>query len=216
MPLHRLLTINQDIYSLIWLIEETEEDLLGQLSMSPLKEYGKIHHTRRRLEWIAARLALQKLCNHLGYTYQGVFKDFWGKPHLVNNYFHISLAHSFPFAVAAISFHHLLGVDIQSLSKKLQNVRHKYLNTTENQDSGQDLEKLAIYWCAKEALYKTYGGKGLSLREEIHIKPFTKSNQGTLEGRARGHYFTIHYNLMGNQILAYCQAKELTKQPKDD
>jgi phosphopantetheinyl transferase len=209
MPLHRLLTINQGIYSLIWLIEETEEDLLGQLSppITNLKDYEKIHHTRRRLEWIAARLALKKLCNHLGYTYQGMVKDFWGKPYLADNHLHISLAHSFPFAVAAISPNSAIGIDIQSLSKKLQNVRHKYLNATENQDSGQDLEKLAIYWCAKESLYKTYGGKGLSLREDIHIKLFTKSNQGTLEGQARGHYFTIHYRLMGDQVLTFCHAK---------
>jgi 4'-phosphopantetheinyl transferase len=208
MPLHRLLTINQDIYSLIWLIEETEEELLSQLSpIITLKGYEKIYHTRRRLEWITARLALQKLCDHLGYTYQAVVKDFCGKPYLANNHFHISLAHSFPFAVAAVSPNTALGVDIQSLSKKLQNVRHKYLNPTENQDSGQDLGKLTIYWCAKEALYKTYGGKGLSLRENIHIKPFIKSNQGTLEGQARGHYFNIHYSLMEDQILAWCQAK---------
>jgi 4'-phosphopantetheinyl transferase len=208
MPLHRLLTINQDLYSLIWVIEETEEDLLGQLSPTiPLKDYEKIYHTRRRLEWIAARLALQKLCDHLGYTYQAIVKNFWGKPYLANNHFYISLAHSFPFAVAAISPNGALGVDIQSLTKKLQNIRHKYLNPTEDQDSGQDLEKLAIYWCAKEALYKAYGGKGLSLREETHIKPFTKSSHGILEGQARGHYFTIHYSLIGEHILACCQAK---------
>ncbi len=214
MPIHQLIHIAPNSYMLVWRIEETEADLLGQLpaNHATTESYQQFSHPRRRLEWLAARLALKELCGQLDITYQGIAKDAQGKPYLLDSTWHISLSHSFPFAVVAIAKNAPIGIDIQALHSKLEAVCPKYLNKLEKQDSTHDLEKLGIYWCAKEALYKAYEAPGLSFIRDIQIQPFTKSKQGILEGQVKGATFIIHYQFISDHVLAWCQRKEFYEQ----
>jgi 4'-phosphopantetheinyl transferase len=50
-------------------------------------------------------------------------------------------------------------------------------------DAANDLVKLCIYWCAKEALYKIHGKKNLLFADHLRVEPFTLSTGGYLLGR---------------------------------
>lgn len=204
----RLIRIDTHTAYLLWLIDESEKDLLNKLRLTALERavYSQVTHPRKRLAWLATRLALQELCSELNYAYVGLDKDSWGKPRLVGNHGYISLAHCFPWALVAVAKRAPIGIDIQLPHKKLQKVQAKYLNKAEIKDSANDVEKLCIYWCAKEAVYKAYGGRGLSLGRDISIEPFVKSKQGAIQGKVgMNNYYTIQYNFYENYVLAYSQ-----------
>jgi 4'-phosphopantetheinyl transferase len=43
------------------------------------------------------------------------------------------------------------------------------------------LNGLYVCWCAKEAIYKWHGKKGLEFKKHIHIKPFKLKDEGSLQ-----------------------------------
>jgi hypothetical protein len=58
----------------------------------------------------------------------------------------------------------------------------RVLTDDEWSDGANNLKKLCVYWCAKEAMYKIYGKRSLIFTEQILIKPFSLANEGSLEG----------------------------------
>lgn len=190
---------------LLWRIDESEICLAKNSTADILAQpiYKDLTHPRRRREWLAARLALRQLLSELGHEHTELQKDAWGRPYLVNSTVHIGIAHCASFALVAIDEQAPIGVDIQFPSKKLQTVKEKFLNEEETRESGNDLEKICVYWCAKEAIYKAHGGKNLSLKQDIHIHNFTKSNQGTVRGKARNRPYFVHYSSYHQHVLAW-------------
>ena len=208
MPLCSFKRISKHSAYLLWYIEEAEEVLLSANKLSALSQatYKKIAHPRKRREWLAARLALNNLLTKLGHTYTELQKDPWGRPYLANSSLHLSIAHCSPFALAAVDQQYAIGIDIQLPCRQLQTVRNKFLNNKEIQDSGYDLEKLCIYWCAKEAIYKAHGGRGLSLKKDISINAFAKKNHGIVWGEVDCQLFVTHYNFHRGHIVAWSRA----------
>jgi len=211
MPSCNFTQISNHNTQLLWHITEPEEVLLEMSNLSHREQiaHKKIAHPLKRKEWLAARLALKRLLNRSGYAYTDLQKDSWGRPYLLStSTLYLSLAHSFPFAFAAINQHHPIGIDIQWPCKKLQNVKEKFLDYEEVKDSGKDLEKLCIYWCAKEAIYKAQGGKNLSLKQDIRISAFTKRDQGAVWGKSEGNLFVVYYNFYKGYVLVWGKCKE--------
>jgi 4'-phosphopantetheinyl transferase len=205
MPLCSFTKISKYSTHLLWRIDEPEELLLRDSALSTLAHtaYKEITHPRKRREWLAARLALKKLLAQLGHAYTEFQKDTWGRPYLANSSLHLSIAHCYPFAFAAVDQQHTIGIDIQLPCKKLESVKEKFLNNEEVEDSGNDLEKLCIYWCAKEAVYKAHGGKNVSLKQGIRISTFTKRGRGTVWGRIGAKLFVIYYSFYEGHVLAW-------------
>lgn len=205
MPLCSFTKISKYGAHLLWHIDEPEEVLLRDSKLSTLTQiaYKEIMHPRKRREWLAARLALKKLLAQLGHEYTELQKDAWGRPYLASSGLHLSIAHCYPFAFAAVDQQHAIGIDIQLPCKKLQNVKEKFLNDEEVKDSGNDPAKLCIYWCAKEAVYKAHGGKGVSLKHGISVSAFTKRNQGIIWGQIGPKLFVIHYDFHADHVLAW-------------
>ena len=46
---------------------------------------------------------------------------------------------------------------------------------------GDNTNGLYVCWCAKEAIYKWHGKKGLEFKRDIHIKPFKLGEEGSLQ-----------------------------------
>ena len=57
-----------------------------------------------------------------------------------------------------------------------------FLSEQELENTGEDLEKICIYWCAKEALYKVYGKRGLHFASQLLVEPFILEEKGNLKG----------------------------------
>lgn len=190
---------------LLWRIDESEEMLIQNSTADILVQltYRKLTHPRRKREWLAARLALQQLLNKLGHTYTSLKQEAGGRPYLVDSTMHVGISHCSSFALVAIDRQAPIGVDIQLPSKKLQTVKSKFLNRKESQDSGYDTEKLCLYWCAKEVIYKAHGVSSLSLKQDIHIHKFAKNNQSAIYGKVNDTSFIVHYNFYHGHVVAW-------------
>ncbi|MGD1893006.1 MAG: 4'-phosphopantetheinyl transferase family protein [Cyclobacteriaceae bacterium] len=173
MPLLKLEKINQNSSWALWKIDEPFEELVQYLQFHPddLTELHSIHHPRKQLEWLSGRAALRTLLDTENQAEFRISKDDKGKPFLHDQIYQISLANSFPYGVAIIHRNLPVGIDIEKPSPKLLRVRHKFLSDAEAQVAQEDLHQLCKYWATKESLYKLYGRKQLSLKQNIIVKP---------------------------------------------
>lgn len=127
-------------------------------------------HPKKRLEFLASRLLVQEVCNELEIPYNGIEKDEFGKPHLIDSEYHISISHSYPMVACAIHPSKPCGIDIESLRPQLVKIKHKFLNPKELAFCGDDLKKLCLHWSVKEALYKIYGRKNLHFAKQFAVQ----------------------------------------------
>ena len=164
----------------IWFITETKEELD---SFSPEECPSEIISAQKKLEWLAGRMLIRTLVEHSGLDYHGLRKDEFGKPFLKEHTHHISLTHSFPYVAAQIDVGQSVGIDLEQPKEKLLRVAHRVMADYELIDAGQDILKHCVYWCAKEALYKVYGKRGLIFSNHLNIEPFTLQQAGDLKGR---------------------------------
>ena len=97
---------------------------------------------------------------------------------------------------------------IEKINPKIERIRSRFLSDQElGEKQEYSLEKLHVYWGAKEALYKFWGKKELSFKENIFIDPFEFEDAGTIKGRIKkgGYikYFTLSYEKIQDYILVY-------------
>ncbi|MFM7858068.1 MAG: 4'-phosphopantetheinyl transferase family protein [Flammeovirgaceae bacterium] len=187
----------------IWQIDEMEEELAFHAQeQCP----GEIINESKRLEWLASRNALKFLVEKMGVDYFGVNKNQYGKPFLKQSDFHISLSHSYPFAAAQIAMRNEVGIDLEQPTEKLLRVAPRVLSHAELKDAGTDVLKHCIYWCAKEALYKIDGKKGLHSSNQINIEPFHLKAAGDLVGtirKNRNHILHLSYLVEKEFVVVY-------------
>ncbi|MTI33364.1 4'-phosphopantetheinyl transferase family protein [Xanthovirga aplysinae] len=184
MTVAKLEKLNGNSSWCLWEINESETDLFNALPAYDQKVFQKLNisHSGRRLEWLAARNSIKQLAESLGIAYKGVIKDEHGKPLLKDQSLHVGITHSFPFAAGVIHRTKAVGIDIEKVQEKLLRLGSRFLKDSELQDADFILEKLCVYWTAKETLYKIHGKKRLAFKENLHIEPFHLAKKGTLKG----------------------------------
>lgn len=167
-------------------INENEPTLLAGLSLtiSEQEDLATISHPVQRIEWLACRVAIRQLVEAQGGRYWGLQKDEFGKPHLIDSTWHISLSHTAGWAAAVLHQSRPVGVDIEPIRDQFRRVVPRVLSDSEIAHAAGDLNRLAVYWCAKEALYKLYGKRQLTFRDHLHIEPFD-NHQEQLIGHVR-------------------------------
>jgi len=193
----------------IWQITEPEAWFREHLLLAPAEQeqVDRIKGTGRRVEWLASRHLLHVMS---GREDRGAcLKDEFGKPHLENSRFQISISHS-NHKVAVIAVPGTVGIDIQKLVPKIERLTHKYMRPVELESVStvHRLEHLHVYWGAKEALYKAYGRRQLDFREHLLIEPFTYDlERNHFTGKIVKEDFEAQYDLwhekMGAFILVY-------------
>jgi 4'-phosphopantetheinyl transferase len=175
--------IDDETILAVWKIEETEEQLLSslQLKQHELDVIASLSNGKRALHWLSTRVLLRTLLNTADYI--DCRMDEHGKPYLVNSTTHISLSHSYDYAAVIISKDKKVGVDIELIKHKIKSIKHKFLSDVElaQKQIGDNTNGLYVSWCAKEAVYKWHGKKGLEFKQHIHIKPFKLKGEGSLQ-----------------------------------
>ncbi len=126
----------------------------------------------KRREFLAGRALVKTLAEKVGVEYSGIRKDEQGKPFLKDQTHEISLSHSSPYVAAQIHPSHAVGIDIEQPKEKLLRVAPRVLSPSEESDAGNDVVKHCVYWCAKEAMYKLYGKRGLHFNTQLNVNPF--------------------------------------------
>jgi len=196
----------------IWDITEPDSYFLGKWTPTDWEsdELSELQGNRR-LEWLAARYLVQLLSGGAN----RVAKDEWGKPHLQDSPYEISISHS-DKKVAVIIGIGLVGVDIQTLQPKLARIAWRVIREEKinNLDEHAVLEQLHVYWGAKESLYKAYGMRELDFRKNTMVTPFRYLHEGgqTLGRVKKGEFemnFDVYYQLIEkNYILVYAMQKD--------
>lgn len=199
MPLLLNKKIDEHSAYAVWNIQETFLEL-PYLSPEP---FPVDLNPVRQAEWIVGRVLVKSLCDTFGIEYKGISKHDKGKPYLNDSYAHISISHSFPIAAAMIHLKKPCGIDMEQPREKHKFVQDKYLHKSESQYK-DDLNMLCTIWGAKEVVYKIFGRKFLSLKDEIKV---TFKSEDLIIGEVlkKGYEDTheIHYEWVKEYLLAY-------------
>jgi 4'-phosphopantetheinyl transferase len=151
-------------------------------------------------------LAKHLLGNNITIAY-----DNKGKPYLAGDTRHISISHSHDKLAIIINENESTGIDIELIRDKVLKIKHKFLTNLELLEAEDDVEKLLIYWAAKETLYKIYGLKEVDFIEHLFVKTFTKHNLGTIIGEINlinfKASFHLNYQILDDYVLVYALNK---------
>ena len=202
-------SLSADTCMALWKIEETAQQLEEQLQLKSheLTFLRSLIGEKRNLQWLATRVLLRKMLNTQDYI--DLRTDENGKPYLENNSHHISLSHSFGYAAVIISESNKVGIDIEIIKPKIENIAHKFLNNNEILFVGKEnrVEQLYVCWCAKEALYKLNGERETSFKDNIYLQPFNYQNTGCLTAEIiknqQHQKFKVHYKTVDGYMLGY-------------
>ena len=106
-----------------------------------------------------------------------------GKPYIENDAINISISHTERFVAVILHKEENVGIDIESLDRDFSVVEKKALSEDEIDDLEDEKrnEQLAIYWCAKEAIFKLLSVYNLDFAEQIEIERFRPRGEGELE-----------------------------------
>jgi 4'-phosphopantetheinyl transferase len=180
----------------IWKVEESIVELQSQLILNKeeLDFFNNLKKGKRNLHWLAGRVLLRKLLDTNEFI--EVKEDEFGKPYLLNFNFELSITHSYDYAGVCIS-KNKTGIDIEKMKKDLSFLSHKFLSDQEINYLNSDnlFKQLYICWCVKETLYKLYGKKELSFKQNITIKEFKYSSKGTVLAEIRKANFNEAYEV---------------------
>lgn len=147
------------------------------LTTAEQEELTSINHPTQRVEWLACREVIRQLVESQGVVYKGLQKDEFGKPHLLNSPWFISLSHTAGWAAAVLHRSQPVGIDIEPIRDQFRRVVPRVLSDSEITHAAGNPNRLAVYWCAKEALYKRYGKRQLTFREHLHVEPFADQDE---------------------------------------
>ena len=133
-----------------------------------------------------------------------------GKPYLENCVTNISITHTDKYVAIIISDYDELGIDIESLERDFTAVEKKALSEDEIDDLDDEKknEQLAIYWCAKEAIFKRMSQNRVDFAEQIEVEKFNVRKEGELEATfihkdEHEEDFELEYMIFDRHVLVW-------------
>ncbi len=200
MPLFKK-TSSADFDIALW---RNEEDL--SFFEQKFASHPEIKNENKKLQWFATRHLVNEM---LGETTE-IEKDEAGKPFLKNSSYHLSISHTPVFAAAMLSKVAAVGIDLEMVNPKVERIAHKFLREDEIKSIQPDekIEKLILYWSAKESLYKLYGKAGIEFMSHLLIEPFDLKLSGELKSEIVGieqplKNLRVNYEFFEDHVLTY-------------
>ena len=192
----------------VWQITETEEELI-ELSATPTDEMEEISFIQSE-SLRKQRLAVRALLNTLFDEKVYLSHHDNGKPYLENNPVNISITHTQKYVAVILHEEEDCGIDIESLERDFSAVEKKALSEDEIEDLEEDKrnEQLAIYWCAKEAVFKLLSRYSVDFAEQIEIERFRPRGEGELEAtfidkNGDEDEYELEYMTFDNHVLVW-------------
>ncbi|MBQ1936446.1 MAG: 4'-phosphopantetheinyl transferase superfamily protein [Bacteroidales bacterium] len=165
----------------VWQITESEQELKSLCSVpsDELEEISYIRNESLRKQKLAVRALLD--CMFEEKVYLSHHDN--GKPYIENSATNISITHTNKYVAIITGEGGELGIDCESLDRDFSAVEKKALSEDEIEDLDDDKrnEQLAIYWCAKEAIYKKFSQYHVDFAEQIEIDNFRVKGEGELD-----------------------------------
>ena len=185
MALYLIKDLDDDYHSRVgvWQITETEEELraLSSVPSDEMEEISYIKSESLRKQKLAVRCLLDALFEEKVY----LSHHDNGKPYIENSAMNISITHTNRYVAVILNPTDEVGIDCESLDRDFSAVKKKALSEDEIEeveeiDEDQRNEQLALYWCAKEAVYKMVSQYGVDFAEQIEIDNFRMRGEGEL------------------------------------
>jgi len=165
----------------VWQITESEEELRNLCSVptDELEEISYIRSESLRKQKLAVRALIDTMFEDKVY----LSHHDNGKPYIENCAINISITHTERFVAVILNDTEDVGIDIESLDRDFSAVEKKALSEDEIDDLDDEKrnEQLAIYWCAKEAIFKMQSQSDVDFAEQIEIERFHPKADGELE-----------------------------------
>ena len=111
----------------------------------------------------------------------------------------ISVAHGGESVAVAIA-DMPIGVDIERLERDFDRVAPRYM-TAEELALSKDEHWACYVWCAKEAMYKLYGRRGVELRGELRVEKFDSEAMTIYSSMADMAEAVVKISLCDNDIV---------------
>ena len=196
----------------VWQVTETEEELkaLSSVPSDEMEEISFIRSESLRRQKLAVRALLDEIFEDKVY----LSHHDNGKPYIENSVTNISITHTEKFVAVILNDNEDVGIDIESLSRDFSSVEKKALSEDEIDDLEDDEKRngqLAIYWCAKEAIYKMLGQYDVNFAEQIEVEKFRPKKDGELEATFEDEdgyeeEFDLEYIIFENHVLVWVVA----------
>ena len=167
----------------VWQITETEAELraLTSIPSDELEEISYIKSESLRKQKLAVRALLDVMFEEKVY----LSHHDNGKPYIENNSVNISITHTDKYVAVILNDIEEVGIDCESLDRDFSAVEKKALSEDELDELEDDADErriqLAIYWCAKEAVYKKMSQYKVDFAEQIEVERFRMRGEGELE-----------------------------------
>ena len=192
----------------VWQITETEDELkaLSSVPSDEMEEISLFGSESQRKQKLAVRALINELFD------EKMYLDHHdnGKPYLENCATNISITHTEKYVAVIIHDEDDLGIDIESLDRDFSAVEQRALSEDEIEDLDDDSrnEQLAIYWCAKEAIFKRMSQLRVDFAEQIEVEKFRPKGKGELEAtfiHKNGHEeeFILGYVIFDRHVLVW-------------
>ena len=167
--------IGEDAHIVVYKIEQDENFYKSGIDFTSFDhlEFSSIINPLKRLQWLASRYWVKKLSKQQQQLL--LEKTELGKPHIVNYPINFSISHSRNLVAVICSTTKDVAIDIETIQDKILKIKHKFIHP-DDFEQGDDLERLAMIWSAKETIYKHYHTKTLySFKEQIVIESYSNN-----------------------------------------
>ncbi len=210
MPLVYQQNINATTKIAVWHISEPEDFFL---SVVPLQR--EISHWHKRLQHLAGRLLLKEMFP--GFPVELIRIADTKKPFLENEPYHFSISHCGDYAAAMVSKTHRVGVDVELLNEKIEQIQHKFIHENEfkvlrkqslyaaTETPMTNDQCLTLIWSVKESVFKWWGRGQVDFKKDIIIKSITGlPEQGTVKCIFKNEFeLEIHYLFFNKNYLTW-------------
>ncbi len=164
---------------------------------------------RRGSELTAWRSLLRQTLRSMGLDRESQFNIAYnslGAPYLVGSELFISVSHS-RYLVAVVISDVQCAVDIESLDRDFGRVAPRYVTEQERslfaQSAIPQQLHLPIIWCAKEALYKLAGRRGVDLLADLSIVNVDEGLVGAVREGSETRFVELKWLHVESHIVVY-------------
>ncbi len=127
-----------------------------------------------------------------------------GKPYLDNRSEFISISHTHQWFCLMLSASHECGIDIEHHRDALHRIAPRFLNSSEMafvSDCNNPQSVLQFIWGAKEAVYKSWGLRGLEFAADMIVRPFEPKDSCT--------FITMDFSFRQHQRVYQLSAQQI-------
>ena len=209
MPLVYQQNINASTKMAVWHIAEPEDFFLSSVPVQ-----REIKHWHKRLQHLAGRLLLKEM--YPDFPVEMILIADTKKPFLQNEPFHFSISHCGDYAAAIVSKTHRVGVDVELLNDKIEQIKHKFTDEEELKIFAQhpvgnirnstfDIRYLTLCWSVKESVFKWWGRGEVDFKKDIVLKSITGlPEQGIVHCIFKNEFaLDIHYLFFNSNFLTW-------------